>query len=1371
MSFFPRFRPPGPQPTNTLTTKSGGRVSNASRLPSKQLVTATTAGYNVRSSSPVKSSTPEINLDSNGLREPHPKRRKLDQHRNSQSTPQIVDESDEADQIIEEDFVQVKHVTEVPRDGFAESSQPAIHSGISRPAPSHTVSRMHGAEYNIVENLMSSKLPKNKKPKTRQKNRGYNGLPAEGCSFASSQTESVEMLDGELNADPKVKVPYKGTANLLPSRRSQTTSKASIGPDTADRSPYFSIPTSDKVPTIHGNHSIKFRGERCATEPRLRDQYRDSFGKPRGSPDSPDELESGEPNSRALSPVKSAGPQSPTKISQSDHTRRHSTEDELGSSHPNQGDITPTVFLEVANTIPRPKATKNRYPQEKPAPWDLPLHAYNFQGEIHVDDASALVYNDAERCYDIHCSGENLGRQCPGLRIRPDKLQNIIWAREGAKMRFKSSKIIDVDNVLDIELCGQKDVMKLNARLQEHGSYSVKGESRERMDQMFDRKIQDDLKSTRLLRFTPYKQPDDVELADLRLQRADQKRALDEHHQSNVKRPRLVQELLSDKKTNDKQGIHRDVFPNKTGIKKYGKMTERKTSSDFNLGDLNPLDDHLKHGLRPRNPNGALSKRLRGSSPFSVEPELPHEEIEKYSKVHGLGRRWSKPLVYPKEGKKRTTVEFDDLTRLDEGEFLNDSLIAFYLRYLEHQAEQNDPKKEEKNVYMFNTFFYASLTATKPGQRGINYEAVQKWTSRIDIFEYNFVVVPVHEAAHWYVAIICNLQALPRKLGGYDSDSVPGSGLPEETDLDQPFSDKLLVSSSLRTVASDENRQDAPDSASHATENPKEHDTTASFAEMSLEAPLKDTGINHLGPEIPVATVVEEAEQELLDGQLQQYADNGQDGGKSDAQEVQSADSKVEEILESDKPTPARLRPRKRKSLPATRVFDSSKPTILTFDSFGTAHPATVKALKLYLREEANVKRGMVIEEKDLQGVTAKQIPQQDNFCDCGLYLLGYMEKFFDNPRDFINKIMRRQWDVQKDWPNLGPSIMRTNIRGLLMGLGESHLQELDTARKARRANNVSKTSTGSNAGSKTGTSRSEPSNLDGVNSAETTPAKTKLEAAQPLSPDEPALESAENIKTHVEQASPLPEAGASESPGLDNDLAAQPPSSPNEAVSEAADDIDESNQPPQQQIPSTRQAALESALPIDEGVQQQRQPTPAVESDSVIETSIIDQVPAAEVPPPPRAAIEEPTAQSFMVPDSQPQSSEVPQSREVDEDPESFAISPELPSTIQDSQPPVPELSLKDLRKETTPPPHAKPKRHIESFSSPVVPLESRPNNREGHKSPGTPKASKKTHISTRSEQAKSSPETRSSKSRRPLLGSQPAIKGTNPKIIINLD
>jgi sentrin-specific protease 7 len=89
-------------------------------------------------------------------------------------------------------------------------------------------------------------------------------------------------------------------------------------------------------------------------------------------------------------------------------------------------------------------------------------------------------------------------------------------------------------------------------------------------------------------------------------------------------------------------------------------------------------------------------------------------------------------------------VDFADLPRLDEGEFLNDQLIDFYLLYLFNQMRHL--RNLSDKVYIFNTHFFSTLTRKVPGQKSpINYSAVARWTSKEDLFRYDYIVVPINQ--------------------------------------------------------------------------------------------------------------------------------------------------------------------------------------------------------------------------------------------------------------------------------------------------------------------------------------------------------------------------------------------------------------------------------------------------------------------------------------------------------------------------------------------------------------------------------------------------------------------------------------------------
>lgn len=118
----------------------------------------------------------------------------------------------------------------------------------------------------------------------------------------------------------------------------------------------------------------------------------------------------------------------------------------------------------------------------------------------------------------------------------------------------------------------------------------------------------------------------------------------------------------------------------------------------------------------------------------------------------------SKPILrYPTSGPFAVTLLQSDLDRLKEGEYLNDTMIEFGLRYLLEQIKQNNPSIV-RQIHVFNTFFYHKLTESR--DRSKTYERLRKWTNKVNIFDKMYVVVPINEHLHWYMAIIVNPRAI-----------------------------------------------------------------------------------------------------------------------------------------------------------------------------------------------------------------------------------------------------------------------------------------------------------------------------------------------------------------------------------------------------------------------------------------------------------------------------------------------------------------------------------------------------------------------------------------------------------------------------------
>lgn len=385
--------------------------------------------------------------------------------------------------------------------------------------------------------------------------------------------------------------------------------------------------------------------------------------------------------------------------------------------------------------------------------------------------------------------------------------------------------------------------------------------------------------------------------------------------------------------------------------------------------------------------------------------------------------------MYPRVGKRKAEVDAHDFERLRDGEFLNDNLIGFYLRFLEHHLERTN-QTVSKRVYFFNSYFFATLTNTPRGKRGINYEGVQKWTRAVDIFSYDYIVVPINESAHWYVAIICNLPSLQRTM----EDSPEFEGFPDD--------EKEEISKEVKTVETLEIPETpeavTEDEAVKKPETEGELDSEAdkareSFALMTLSDDAEaDVTVQRDRP----TEVAQEADDDWPEGEENPTSSPprfSSSAGKSCTSEKDDAERGAQQKEAYCGP---KNKKQKRKAKPTPQKYNADQPVIITFDSLDLARSPTIKILREYLQEEGKSKRALQIDTKLIKGMTAREIPLQPNFSDCGLYLLAYLEKFVQDPDLFIGKLLRREMK-KEDWPPLKSGLLRRRLRKFLQDLLE----------------------------------------------------------------------------------------------------------------------------------------------------------------------------------------------------------------------------------------------------------------------------------------------------------------------------------------------
>ncbi|KAF9128267.1 hypothetical protein BGW39_005211 [Mortierella sp. 14UC] len=115
-------------------------------------------------------------------------------------------------------------------------------------------------------------------------------------------------------------------------------------------------------------------------------------------------------------------------------------------------------------------------------------------------------------------------------------------------------------------------------------------------------------------------------------------------------------------------------------------------------------------------------------------------------------------FVYPYTASpksKSIAVRAEDVLRLGDGEFLNDTIIEFGLKYALTNMESKNKALSEQ-IYIFNTFFYQRLLAKPAKGATSSYNSIKSWTAKVDIFAKKYIIVPIHENLHWYLVLIVN---------------------------------------------------------------------------------------------------------------------------------------------------------------------------------------------------------------------------------------------------------------------------------------------------------------------------------------------------------------------------------------------------------------------------------------------------------------------------------------------------------------------------------------------------------------------------------------------------------------------------------------
>jgi len=104
-------------------------------------------------------------------------------------------------------------------------------------------------------------------------------------------------------------------------------------------------------------------------------------------------------------------------------------------------------------------------------------------------------------------------------------------------------------------------------------------------------------------------------------------------------------------------------------------------------------------------------------------------------------------------------ITSNDLNCLNSGQYLNDTIINFYLKYL-HKTLLDDDQR--RSVYICDSFFMEAIRTADP-------QRIARWEQRLNIFEKDYIIIPVEGDQHWILLVLCH----PNNI--VNNDNVAGN--------------------------------------------------------------------------------------------------------------------------------------------------------------------------------------------------------------------------------------------------------------------------------------------------------------------------------------------------------------------------------------------------------------------------------------------------------------------------------------------------------------------------------------------------------------------------------------------------------------------
>lgn len=431
---------------------------------------------------------------------------------------------------------------------------------------------------------------------------------------------------------------------------------------------------------------------------------------------------------------------------------------------------------------------------------------------------------------------------------------------------------------------------------------------------------------------------------------------------------------------------------------KATKQKEEKVKPVQTPPKFTPASSPVTKGMQV-SPAASVSVPVRTRMATRQQTNADYEDDE--DEMTDLQPTFSGPIIKlmvypPPPAKGGITVTNEDLHCLNDGEFLNDVIIDFYLKYL---VLEKLKKEDAQRIHVFSSFFYKRLnqrerrnaadTTNLPIQKK-KHNRVKTWTRHVDLFQKDFIFVPINESAHWYLAVICFpglegpvFEQNPLYHGPFSASAAESEeSIPDHCRPLSPDRDGLDSSSEqLSPGGAPEGSVDGLTDGELATEN-------SAFTEGGPQEPSATSGNGQADSEQQYTSELHRISVCYGSGKGDDDTYTFSDDQSSCQDECSEDGTLAEDGFTSDT------------SSLASKPSLCKQPCILIMDSLrGPARSTVVKTLREYLEVEWEVRKGAQRSfGKDVMRGSSPRVPQQDNFSDCGVYVLQYVESFFENP-------------------------------------------------------------------------------------------------------------------------------------------------------------------------------------------------------------------------------------------------------------------------------------------------------------------------------------------------------------------------------------